>query len=355
MSTTGSAEAGAAGLRILVIRRDNIGDVVCTTPLIAALRGRYPQAWIAALVNRYAAPVLHRNPDLDAVFSYGKAKHLGAEDSRLALYWQRLRLLLDLRGRAFDYAILASPGYQASAERFARWAAPRHVIGFDNGSGVADITVPAQTPAPLHQVENTFRLLGALGIGGPPPALRLVPDAEAVRRCRDALPKRGGPVIGVHLSAREADRRWPDEKFRDLVGRLVRAHGATALLTWAPGSREDPRFPGDDESARQLAGAFSGDPVLAMRTQDLGQLIASLAACDMVVCSDGGPVHLAAALGKPVVCFFGGEQPEVWHPWGVPYRLLRAPSHIASDIGVDEALAAIAELRTIAAGRRGSG
>src|SRR5262249_6206403 len=72
--------------RSLVIRRDNIGDLVCTTPLIAALRRRYPEAWIAALVNHYAAPVLDNNPDLDAVFSYEKAKHLGDEESRLASY-----------------------------------------------------------------------------------------------------------------------------------------------------------------------------------------------------------------------------------------------------------------------------
>jgi len=341
--------------RFLVIRRDNIGDLVCTTPLIAALRDRYPQAWIAALVNRYAAPVLDNNPDLDAVFSYEKAKHLGVEESRLTLYWQRLRLMLDLRGRAFDYAVLASPGYQASAERFARWVGARHVIGFDNGSGLADMTVPARTPVPLHQVENTFRLLGTLGIEGPPPGLRLVPDAEAVRRSRDGLPKTAGPVVGVHVSAREADRRWPDEKFRELVGRLLRDFRATVLLTWAPGSRDDPRFPGDDESARRLAGVFSGELVVAMPTRELDQLIASLAACDLVICSDGGPVHLAAALGKPVVCFFGGEQPEVWHPWGVPYRLLRTPSRNASDIGVEETVAACAELLPTAAGRGGDG
>jgi heptosyltransferase III len=341
--------------RFLVIRRDNIGDLVCTTPLIAALRDRYPQAWIAALVNRYAAPVLDNNPDLDAVFSYAKAKHLGAEESRLTLYWQRMRLMLDLRGQAFDYAILASPGYQASAERFARWVGARHVIGFDNGSGLADMTVPARTPRPLHQVENTFRLLGALGIEGPPPGLRLAPDADAVRRCRDGLPKQGGPVVGVHISAREADRRWPDGKFRELIGELLRTSRARVLLTWAPGSRDDPRFPGDDESARQLAAAFSGEPVAAMPTRELDQLIVTLAVCDLVICSDGGPVHLAAALGKPVVCFFGGEQPEVWHPWGVPYRLLRAPSRNASDIGVGEAISACAEFISVATGRGGGG
>ena len=148
----------------LVIRRDNIGDLVCTTPLIAALRLRYPDAWIGALVNRYAEPVLAGNPDLDAVFSYQKAKHRAAGETVFGLYAQRLRMLLGLRRRAIDTVILASPGYQASAERLARWIKPRHIIGFDNGSGLADKTVPAHTEGMLHQVENNFRLLRTLGI-----------------------------------------------------------------------------------------------------------------------------------------------------------------------------------------------
>src|SRR5512135_977073 len=60
--------------KILVIRRDNIGDLVCTTPMIRMLRQHYPDAWIAALVTRYNAEVLAGNPDLDAVFAYQKAK-----------------------------------------------------------------------------------------------------------------------------------------------------------------------------------------------------------------------------------------------------------------------------------------
>jgi ADP-heptose:LPS heptosyltransferase len=148
----------------LVIRRDNIGDLVCATPLIAALRAKYPDAWIAALVNRYTAPVLENNPDLDAVFSYQKAKHRTSRKTVLGLYWQRLRMLIELRRRAIDCVIPASPGYQASAERFARMVGPRHVVGFDNGAGLADKVVPARIDRMLHQVENTSRLLQTFGI-----------------------------------------------------------------------------------------------------------------------------------------------------------------------------------------------
>jgi len=76
--------------RILVIRRDNIGDLVCTLPLIRRLREHYPDAWIGMLVTRYNAEVLYDNPDLEAVFTYTKAKHLAHGESRLGALWQRL-------------------------------------------------------------------------------------------------------------------------------------------------------------------------------------------------------------------------------------------------------------------------
>ena len=330
----------------LVIRRDNIGDLVCTTPLISALRSRYPDAWIGALVNRYAEPVLAGNPDLDAVFSYQKAKHRAAGETVFGLYAQRLRMLLGLRRRAIDTVILASPGYQASAERLARWVKPRHIIGFDNGSGLADKTVPAHTEGMLHQVENNFRLLRTLGIEGPPPTLKLVPDPKLVEIYRKQLPAGGGPVVGVHISAREADRRWPDASFIELITALIKQHNAMVVLTWAPGSRDNPRFTGDDDSAREISARCASERFVALPTSGLAQLIASLAVCDTIICSDGGPVHLAAALGKPVACLFGSERPELWHPWGVPYRLLQPASHRVSDVPVQQVLAVWRQLVT---------
>lgn len=328
---------------ILVIRRDNIGDLVCTTPVIAALRQHYPKAWIGALVNDYTRTVLDANPDLNEVFSYQKAKHR-TDRTVFRIYWQRLRMLLALRRKRIDCIVLASPGYQASAERLARFIKARQVVGFDTGSGVANLVAPPDTGVSMHQVDNAFRVLRPLGIDGPPPPLKLVPDARKVAACKVMLPDHPGPVVGVHISARESDRRWPDENFAELIDRLLDDHGASVVLTWAPGGRDRRDFPGDDDSARGLAQTRPGGRLLAIPTAGLSDLIASLAVCDYVICSDGGPVHLAAALGKPVVCFFGSERPELWHPWGVPYRLLQPESRNVKDIPVADALSAFSQL-----------
>jgi ADP-heptose:LPS heptosyltransferase len=328
----------------LVIRRDNIGDLVCTTPLIAALRARYPDAWIGALVNQYAEPVLAGNPDLDAIFSYQKAKHRKPGQAAWRLYLERLRMLLALRRRCIDFVILAAPGYQASAERLARMVGSRHIVGFEGGSGIVDMTVPVSSQPEMHQVENTFQLSRALDIQGPPPPLKLIPDARLTSEVKARLPGGSGPLVGIHISAREADRRWPDQKFVELIRTLIELHEARIVLTWAPGTRDNPLFPGDDQSIREIASACQSERLLCLPTAGLGELIAGLAVCDQVICSDGGPVHLAAALGKPVVSLFGSERPVLWHPWGVPYRLLQPASLRVSDITVGEVLAAWKEL-----------
>ena len=322
--------------RFLVIRRDNIGDLVCTTPLIAALRERYPDAHIAALVNTYNEAVLAGNPAVDAVYAYEKGKHRGKTRSLISVYFDRLRLIAKLRKQKFDYAILATPDFAPHSLRFADFRIaiyPRtHYV------------TPRQ-----RLLEQVFGLLKALGINGPPPPLGVFPDPGERRSVEQALSRlgRGAPVIGVHISARRKSQQWPAANFAGLIQAIARRDAARFLLLWAPGDADNPRHPGDDDKARAIAQACEGLPLLPCPTEALPRLIAALSLCDIVVCADGGAMHVAAALGRPILCFFGDSPPEVWHPWGVPYRLVRSASRDVSDIGVDEALAAYTELATL--------
>jgi ADP-heptose:LPS heptosyltransferase len=202
--------AGANGKpRILVIRRDNIGDLICTTPLIAALRQHQRGAFIAALVNSYNLEVLDRNPHLDRVFAYGKAKHRGERESLIGTYVQRVKLVLELRRQRFDYAILAAPGLQPRSLRLARLAGAKHIVGFTEGragaEGAIDFPVPYGPPAARHEVEDVLRLLAALGITAPHPALHLVPDPELAATMQANVAARlpgDGPLVALHISAR---------------------------------------------------------------------------------------------------------------------------------------------------------
>jgi ADP-heptose:LPS heptosyltransferase len=316
--------------RILVIRRDNIGDLLCTTPLLAALRQRFPAAWIGALVNSYTAPVLAGNAAVDEVFVYEKGKHLDSVVGRALALARRAALIARLRRQRIDVALLPASGKQRSAERFARLSGARRILRADD--------LPAAGP---HEVESAFRCAQALGIAGPPPAMTLAVAATALPA---ALPPGDGPLIGLHISARKPPQRWPIERYAELARRLHDSTAARFLLFWAPGAPDDIKHPGDDDKAAALLAQLAGLPVQAMPTHQLGELIAGLSLCERVICSDGGAMHIAAALGKPIVCFFGNSGAEQWHPWAVPYQLLQPDSRDVVDVSVDAVLAAYGRL-----------
>ena len=335
--------------RILVIRRDNIGDLVCTTPLIAALRERYHGAHIAALVNTYNEAVLTGNPAVDAVYAYEKGKHRGEKRSIVSVYANRLRLIVSLRKEKFDYAILATSGFAPRSLRLARMIGARHVLGYaDPGKAHSrpDIALPYDASALAHEVEQVFGLLKALGINGPPPPARVFPDAGERREVEQALARvaLGTPVIGVHISARKKSQQWSAENFAALIRAIAKRHAVRFLLLWAPGEPDNPMHSGDDEKARAVAESCGEFPLLSCPTEELSRLIAALSVCDCVVCADGGAMHLAAALGKPILCFFGDSSPKRWGPWKAPHELLQPVSLDLKDLSVEQATAGFERL-----------
>ncbi len=337
------AEADAP--KILVIRRDNIGDLVCTTPLVSALRRRYPRAYIAALVNTYNRQVLEGHPDLNAVYAYAKAKHRDPGQSRAAIYRDRLALMLKLRAQRFDYALLASPYPGASALRMARWIAPAQIAGYAEPTGSVDLALPRGVQTAAHEVEDVFRLAQLFGIEGAAGKMSIALEAHACARARAALEALGArhKLIAVHISARKASQRWPDERY----GALLRALGKEGdlLLLWSPGAENHAQHPGDDAKAQAILADAAGLPLVAYPTRELKDLAAALSLADYVVCSDGGAMHIAAALGKSILCFFGDSDAVHWRPWGVSYRLLQPETRNVADISLDAALEAFRELQ----------
>lgn len=336
-------QTAASRDRIVVVRRDNIGDLVCTTPLITALRRRFPTAWLGALVNSYNAPVLKNNPDLDEVIAYTKLKHAGEDERAWSVLARRIGDLWRLRRMRLDLVVLATPDYSERLVRTARLLRPREIAGFSSGRGEElDLAVPTASLAGRHEVERVYALAPLLGLEPDPPPLKVVPDTQEVARARAAF--RPGVRIAVHISARRPLQRWPAESFVALIRRLQEEHGASVMLLWSPGPSDDPRHPGDDDKARAILDRTRTAGVVGFPTRRLEELIGALAASDAVICSDGGAMHIAAALGKPIVCFFGDSPVERWHPWGVPHRVLRPATGGVANVSVDEAAAAFSSL-----------
>ena len=317
--------------KILLIRRDNIGDLVCTTPAFAALRQHYPDAQIGALVNSYNAEVLRGNPNVDHVFVYQKLKHAGNLASRFKALNQRLKLIAQLRRWKPDVTILAKSSYDRHGLNFARQIGAKNIIGFvpddlSQAKGLPDIRLATPEFTAVHEVEAVNQLLAPLGINDALGPLQVFADATAVANTNQHLPA-AKKRIALHISAREPERRWGNDNFIVLAKHILETQPDTQiLLFWSPGKADDPHHPGDDEAAAQLIKALSCDRLIPVPTQNLTELIAALSLCDLFIGTDGGALHLAVALNKKVLAMFENKPDKLnhWYPWQVTNKVMHS-------------------------------
>ncbi len=312
--------------RILIIRRDNIGDLVCTLPIFAGLRRHYPNAHLGALVNSYNAPLLNGNPHVDRIHIYTKSKHR-PDTGLLAALRDRAALIAGLRQEHYDMALHVGRIPRAEARILVRFGG----IGeqwTDDGHGTA-----------AHEVERAYGMLAPLGLHGPPPDPRISVPPEALARARGLLEAQGfGDAIGLHISAREDENRWPLDHFATLIGRGAE-RGLRFVVFWSPGDAGRPEHPGDDARAQTLLARCQGLPVIGYPTPDLLALATGLAAVGRVVGADGGHVHIAAAVGTSVIGLYCDHKITQWRPWGSGHTVLHGKS--VADIPVDAVLATL--------------
>ncbi|WP_198034112.1 glycosyltransferase family 9 protein [Acidihalobacter ferrooxydans] len=280
--------------------------------------------------------MLNGNPDIDALHAYTKAKHRDQGESALAIHWQRLRMVMDLRQRHFDWILLPG-GASASALRFARWIGGDQVLIRDDQDKVAG----------EHEVEQCCHLLTRLGLEYEAPPTRVYPSADEADAAEETLVARLGTrpkhLIGLHISARKPTQRWPAEAFAELARALTGPDTAFILL-WAPGAEDNAKHPGDDTKARKILELTAGLPIVPMATTRLEELVAALSLCDTVICGDGGAMHLSAGLNKPIVCLFGQSTAARWHPWGPRHEVLQPQSRNVRDVSVAAVAAAYRRL-----------
>jgi ADP-heptose:LPS heptosyltransferase len=342
-------------IKMLVIQRDNIGDLVLTTPLLRALRCNLKNARIDLLSNSYNAPVLVGNSAIDHHYTYTKLKHRAAGQSRIGVALNTWRLYRLLRRERYDVAVITAAILSEQTLKLARACRPRRIAAFTNPADAAlrgiDLAIDPEN-LPRHAVRLQRFMLeqllpperrSALPVELPPCEV----SVDAVLRAAIAANlkfRSGRPVVAFHISARKIDQRWSAENFAALMRGVKQQHDADLLLLWAPGSSDNPLHPGDDAKAEEVLALLFDVPVLAHATHTLAELVAVLSLADLVVLSDGGAMHIAAALQKPLVCMFGNSDPEVWQAWQTRQIVLRDASHTVAALSVDSVMHAVSAL-----------
>jgi ADP-heptose:LPS heptosyltransferase len=290
----------ASPRRILLLRLERIGDLLMVLPAIADVRELAPQAaidlvvgsWNLALAQTISA--VTRVEQLDARWlARGPSGQGVMRLLRHSRAWHR---------RRYDLAINFEPDIRSNLLLAASGAS--FTAGYSSGGGGALLDQALEYDARAHTSDNARALVAAVfGRRTPGGSLPPLSIPEAARREAAArLPaSQTGPLVGVHVSGGRAIKQWEPDRFADVARRLSDTCGATIVLTGAP---EDAAL------VQTVRSALNGCRVIDVSGDvDLPTLAALLERLDLLVTGDTGPMHLAGAVGTPVVAIFGPSDP----------------------------------------------
>lgn len=292
--------------------------MIFTTPVLGALKRRFPGARLTYLVESVAAPVVRHSPDIDEIIEVQRPRGL----ERLRYDWA---LGQRLRQRGFDIAIDLHGGPRSAWLTRVSGAPVR--IGYDMPWRRWAYTsrvhwTPALVP-PRHSVLNQWDLLGPLGV---PPAdpvrdpVRMALDPVAVarvdERCHDAGLPADARLAVLHVSAGNPFRRWPADRFAALAAALATLPEPLHVVITAGPSEADAASR-VATLARQLA-RDDGERIVRCGEFDLAELAALVTRSHLYIGGDSGPLHVAATTRTPVVALFGPTLPARSLPWRDP-------------------------------------
>ncbi len=298
---------------ILIIKPSALGDVVQSLPVLGPLRAHFPDARITWVIRDDLRELVDGHPLLDTCLLYKRTGGLRECGT----------LLRTLRREHFDL-VIDLQGLLRSAVMTAVTRAPL-CVGLENsreGSHHTHNLVLPQTDrlAPAHA--RYWQVAEALGRGGDPQLARLPISAAAQEWARDITADRAHPLLAVHAGAMWETKRWPVKSFAVVAARAARDLGASLLLV---GGKSEQATSSHMLSLLRDLSPQSDVRDLTGRT-GIGQLAAVLERADLLLTGDSGPMHLAAAVGTPVVGLFTSTDPVISGPREVMHTLLSTPS-----------------------------
>jgi lipopolysaccharide heptosyltransferase II len=303
--------------RFIVVRTDRVGDVILSTPVLEAIKSRFPHSHLTMLVSAYTADVVKNNPHLDdVIIDDCDNKHKGI--------WGMFKLAREVRSKDFDVSILLKPTPRLALMLF--WAGIRHRIGtgyrfyqvFFNHRVYVHRKMNLR-----HETEYNLDLLGPLGIH----SRKILP--RIYLKTEEELFAKGiwdqfkitaeDTVVVIHPGSGHSSLNLPAKRFSQAADKLAEEISAKVIFT---GSEEEKGLV-DSIKSRMDNQVFD----ISGRT-NLRQLAAILKRSDLVITNSTGPMHLAAALGTPTVAIFCpifSAGPIRWGPYGEGHEVVSPP------------------------------
>ncbi|MDP8217904.1 MAG: lipopolysaccharide heptosyltransferase II [Candidatus Theseobacter exili] len=310
--------------KILISRTDRLGDVVLSTPVIKSLRQAYPNAYIAMMVRPYTVDIVAGNPDLNEVIICDKKRiHKSWLSSIRFAYW--------LKRKQFDLVLIL---HSTNRVNLISWLARiKRRVGWSRKMGflLTDKLPYLKRKALKHEMDYNFEMLEYLNI---PVVSRepvvYVPE-EIEEKVRKLLEEEGiketDKYIAVHPDASCRSKKWPLDRFEALCAKTIKENKLKCVIIGGPGS---------EDLGKRIKRSNKDNICDLTGKLTIKETAAVLKNAAIVVSNDSGPVHLATAVGTPVIAIFGRKHkdlgPNVWGPVG------KNDIALQKDVGCEECL-----------------
>ncbi len=272
---------------ILIIQTAFLGDVILITPLIRAVKNIFPKAQIDVLIVPQYGAILKNNPYIRNIIGFDKRKN------KVKAFWRTLRIL---RKNHYDMAI--APHSSVTTAYLMLLAGIRERVGFDRWHAAKYLTIKTPHPDGVHKIERLLQLVTPFSDKKFDIQTEIFPGEKEISKAKELLSEyfdKEKKLIAVAPGSVWFTKRWPQEHYIKLSEILAKEEYILVFLG-APDEREICRQIIDmaDVKALNLAG-----------TTSIPESAAVIALCDLMICNDSGPLHIANAVQTDVFAFFG--------------------------------------------------
>ena len=306
--------------KILLIRTDRLGDLILTLPMLPVIRRHFPEASISMLVSSYASEILDGNRYIDEVLLYDSS----SDPTPF------LDLLRAIRGRAFDVAILVHPTLRLALLVFLARIPIRVGTGYRWYSFLFNRKVyEHRKDAKRHEAEYNLNLLSAIGVFSDSPLeFPLEIPASSTQRvqqlCERVSVGEEDTLIVIHPGSGGSARDWSPKNFGKLAMRCIEELSGKVVLTGVKG---------EEGIVQETMNHISRGAVNLVNQLGLKDLVALIRRADLFVSNSTGPLHIAAAVGTPVIGLFPPTSecsPERWGPYTAKKRVFVPDRNLCS-------------------------
>lgn len=331
--------------KILIIKPSALGDILHSLAVVGAIKKEYPDIRIGWVVNRDYAALLEQHPLIDTVYvfdrkKWGKLRYMGATLREFPAFMR------SIRNEKYDYVIDLQGLFRSGL--VTAFSGARLKIGLSDareGSRLAYSHVITVHDKKRHAVDRYLKTVNYFEIQCDDcitfPVYWSKHDEKRVDElCRQNGLTNGSLVIGLNPNARWGSKCWPEEHFAQLGDMLYEKLKAKVVFVGSPADRQ---------TAEAIVSAMKHRPVDAVGQTSLLELGALLKRMECLVTNDSGPMHMAVAVGTPVVALFGPTDPQKTGPYGNGHAVIQKNLSCAacmrrscmtrkcmSDISVDE-------------------